>query len=579
MANYHNLKNAAILTPTTGTDLGSDSNRYSNVFMSGNIVMSNGVTVTSSNVIAPRVSSLTYPGTETATDTAGGETIIVTGSGFNNTGGTPSVIVGSSVAPVVTYISPTSVSFTAPALSAGTYVLYVINADGGTATYLTGISYSGTPTWTTSAGSLGNVPTSTSANLSVAATGDAPITYAVKSGSTLPTGLSLNTNTGAITGTAPTVGSQTTYSFTLTAKDGQNQTTDRSFSITVITTVTAVEYLVVAGGGAGGNGAAGGGGAGGYRTNTGLAVTTGSPITVTVGGGGTTAVTYGANGTNSVFGSITATGGGGGGHITPTSARVGRTGGSGGGGGGFATAGDTTPGTGGAGNAGSYTPVEGYAGGAASNYGGGGGGAGAVGTAGTSGAPGAGGTGALSTITTNFAGTASIASNTTLTVTAVSAGVIGIGTQVTGTNIPGGTYIIALGTGTGSTGTYIMSTAATATGSGVSITSSGVYYAGGGGSSGDNTSGSAGGAGGGGAGQSSSGGKAYVNAGTNTGGGGGGGGGQSGSGQFGQGGSGIVIIRYDSAYPAATSTTGSPTVTTAGGYRIYKWTSSGSITF
>ena len=44
MANYHNLKNAAILTPTTNTDLGSDANRYSNVFMSGNIVMSNGVT-------------------------------------------------------------------------------------------------------------------------------------------------------------------------------------------------------------------------------------------------------------------------------------------------------------------------------------------------------------------------------------------------------------------------------------------------------------------------------------------------------------------------------------------------------
>jgi hypothetical protein len=47
----------------------------------------------------------------------------------------------------------------------------------------------------------------------------------------------------------------------------------------------------------------------------------------------------------------------------------------------------------------------------------------------------------------------------------------------------------------------------------------------------------------------------------------------------GNGGSGIVIIRYTDAYPAATSTTGSPTITVAGGYRVYQWTSSGSITF
>jgi hypothetical protein len=61
---------------------------------------------------------------------------------------------------------------------------------------------------------------------------------------------------------------------------------------------------------------------------------------------------------------------------------------------------------------------------------------------------------------------------------------------------------------------------------------------------------------------------------------GGGGGGASYTGNYGgAGGSGIVIIRYADTYIAATSTTGSPTITVSGGYRVYVWTSSGSITF
>jgi hypothetical protein len=70
------------------------------------------------------------------------------------------------------------------------------------------------------------------------------------------------------------------------------------------------------------------------------------------------------------------------------------------------------------------------------------------------------------------------------------------------------------------------------------------------------------------------------NATANTGG-GGGGGSQSVSVTYGggTGGSGIVILRYPDTFIAAASTTGSPTITVAGGFRVYKFTASGSITF
>ena len=107
-----------------------------------------------------------------------------------------------------------------------------------------------------------------------------------------------------------------------------------------------VSYLVIAGAGGGGANAGGGGGAGGYRnsyasetsgrnssTETPLAVTLGSNVTVTVGAGGAGGVWLGTNigtqGSNSVFSTISSTGGGFGG-----SANVSGTGGTGGSGGG-----------------------------------------------------------------------------------------------------------------------------------------------------------------------------------------------------------------------------------------------------
>jgi hypothetical protein len=91
--------------------------------------------------------------------------------------------------------------------------------------------------------------------------------------------------------------------------------------------------------------------------------------------------------------------------------------------------------------------------------------------------------------------------------------------------------------------------------------------------SGETTTNGAGGAGGGGAGAIAEANNATSGT-ANT---GGGGGGASVS-NSGAGGSGFVAIRYPDTFRAATTTTGSPTITVSGGYRIYSWTGSGSIT-
>ena len=180
-------------------------------------------------LLGPKIASIVYPGTETATDTNGGETINLTGTAFQSG---CNVLVNGQSAGTVTFISSTQISFTAPAASAGTYVIYVINPDGGTAISIPGISYSGTPNWSTTAGSLGSVYETASFNSTLTATGDAPISYSLFSG-TLPTGASLNSSTGLISGTSSATASSTTYNFTIQAKDAQNQTTNRAFSLTV----------------------------------------------------------------------------------------------------------------------------------------------------------------------------------------------------------------------------------------------------------------------------------------------------------------------------------------------------------
>lgn len=114
------------------------------------------------------------------------------------------------------------------------------------------------------------------------------------------------------------------------------------------------------------------------------------------------------------------------------------------------------------------------------------------------------------------------------------------------------------------------------------ISGADTYYAGGGGGGASSLNGGqysgAGGAGGGGSGSTSiTSGNAFP--GTANTGGGGGGGRASTSGTGGAGGSGVVFIRYLDTFPAAAATTGNPTMTVSGGYRIYKFTQTGTITF
>lgn len=171
--------------------------------------------------------------------------------------------------------------------------------------------------------------------------------------------------TGTITatgGTITTSGGNTIHTFT------------SSGLFTVGSPVPIIKVLAVAGGGGGGSGASsaangGGGGAGGVVYNTGYPVGVQSyPVSVGLGGAAN------ANGSNSVFDTISAVGGGKGGGLTALTG--GGNGGSGGGGSSSTT---------GASSGGAASPAgQGYNGGysvAGSPYrGGGGGGAGAVGS-------------------------------------------------------------------------------------------------------------------------------------------------------------------------------------------------------
>jgi hypothetical protein len=324
------------------------------------------ISVVNLNLGAPTISSIS-PTNVDSKDSATTTTFTVTGTNFW-TGTTAKLISNSS----------TDISFTTVTRDSNTQLTCVLNnalittegvtdepydifVDNGISsiTLTNQINVDQRPVWVTASGSLGNVTEGNAASFTVQATDPesaGAIRYDVV-GNSLPSGLSLNTATGAITGTAGAVGADTTSTFTIQASDVDSNVSFREFSITIVNItitsftasgtlsvpvgVTAVDVLVVAGGGGGGYGPSGcgtgafysgGGGAGGLIYRPGFPVTPGGTVSVTVGCGGTNGTSCGTAapaGQDSVFGTLTAKGGGGGGGRTSGGA----SGGSGGGGG------------------------------------------------------------------------------------------------------------------------------------------------------------------------------------------------------------------------------------------------------
>jgi len=189
------------------------------------------------SIDAPPTISSVGNGNISEEDIASGYTLSITGSGFN-AGATVKFIGADNTeytSASVTVNSDTSISATVPSGVSNAnepYSVKVTNISGLSNTLTDAFNVNASPAWTTATGNLSDNADDASLSITVSASDPegAAITYAVESGSSLPTGLSLNSSTGVISGTAPDVTAATTSSFNLEASDGSN-TVSRSFNI------------------------------------------------------------------------------------------------------------------------------------------------------------------------------------------------------------------------------------------------------------------------------------------------------------------------------------------------------------
>ena len=199
------------------------------------LTMNSGATApewaaTASTIVYPTISSIS-PSTITNAAT----NVTITGTGYVTV---PNVEAWSTSGAIinansVAFTSATTIVANLTLPTDGTYFLRVENPAGLSVRSSSALlTVSDEPTWTTASGSLGEVAAGGTMSFTIAATGDSTLAYSVASGS-MPGGASLNSSTGAITGTESGASAETTYSFTARATDAESQTADRAFTIKV----------------------------------------------------------------------------------------------------------------------------------------------------------------------------------------------------------------------------------------------------------------------------------------------------------------------------------------------------------
>ena len=192
-------------------------------------------------VTQPTITSFT----PSIADNASLQAFTITGTGFTSVPRVEFINTTTNAttnASVVAFTSSTQVIATMPAGTGADYKIRVENPGGLAATSATAFTFSGPPTWTTAAGTLGSFLKGAAVSVTAYATepDSGAISYTQPIG-TLPPGTALSVNNSIATISGTHSGSETvatTYTFSLEALDPESQGTTRQFSITITVSLT-----------------------------------------------------------------------------------------------------------------------------------------------------------------------------------------------------------------------------------------------------------------------------------------------------------------------------------------------------